>query len=122
MQDETAKVDHVDFVSGYREGKLSCDISIYDVNKIALAGMLPTGYRAATSFFATIWILGLVGFIPIGYFLGWGWGAGTLVIAWLLPKAIRKTNSEAVLERALEDEQFYEAMIDEGFIKVRKKQ
>ena len=35
---------------------------------------------------------GLVaGFLPIGYFFGWGWGA-TLVIGCLFPGAIRKTN------------------------------
>ena len=120
-QDETLKTNHADFVSGYKEGRLTCDISIYDVNKIALAGLLPRGYGAATNFFATIWILSLIGFIPVGYFFGWGWGVAILVIGWLLPKAIRKTNARGLLEKALEDEHFYEAMIEEGIITVRKR-
>ena len=112
---------HADFISGYRAGELSCDVSIYDVNKIALTGMLGTGYRAATNFFAAIWILCWIGFIPVGYFYGWAWGLAVLAIGWLLPKAIRKTNAEGLLERALEDEQFYVVMLEKGFIKVRNK-
>ena len=121
MLNETLGIRHAEFVSGYKEGRLECDISSYEVNKIALAGMLSPGYRAATNFFAVIWILSWIAFIPAGYFLGWGWGLAIFLVGLVLPKGIRATNAQGVLEKALEDEQFYEAMTVNGILRVHVK-
>lgn len=80
---------HEDFVERYRSGKLEAHIQQYDVNKLALAGVLPSGYQAATNFYAWIWILSWIAALPVGYFYGWYYGVGLAFLGYVLPKAIR---------------------------------
>ncbi len=111
---------HKEFVKRYNDGTLKVNVSKSQASHLAVNGHLPPGYRGQTLFYSWLWIIGLIGAIPIWYFYGWIWGLLTIFIAVTLPKALKNTNCKGVIEKALVDEAFFKDILEEKIMSIEE--
>ena len=100
---------HAEFVERYRSGQLEAHVDKVMARKFVKTGVVAARYRAVHRFWAWLWLLS----IPIAIAcLVWGkWWIALIVLAvgLLLPLTVKQSAYAFVLERALENEQFFKA-------------
>ena len=101
---------HAEFVERYRSGQLDVRVNRARVGELVKTRPVAARYRAAHRFWTWLWLLS----IPFALAcLVWGkWWIALIVLSvgFLLPRAVKGSAYYAfVLERALEDEQFFQA-------------
>jgi hypothetical protein len=111
---------HKEFVEVYKSGTVRVEINESDALKLMNTSLVDRPYQYATIFWSWIWIL----CIPIGVVLiiwvNMWLGIAVVVIGLLLPRAIKKSSSENVLEQALRNEEFYNALVEAEIMKVER--
>jgi len=111
-------MEHEDFVRGYRSGRVRVHVEREEAVKIAASDWLPTRYRVAHLFWSWAALLCLFGG-PIALFWVEWWIAGGITAFGLVGRsAARYSACEFVLEHALEEPSFYDAVRGVGIIKV----
>jgi len=111
-------VQHSDFVARYRAGRLSAHVDGSGALSIANGGLLPRRFQAAHLFWTWAWMLSFP--LALAAVVWWEWWIGALVlgVGLLLPRAIKRSASQFVLEHALDDQPFYEYVTEAGVLRV----
>jgi Flp pilus assembly protein TadB len=104
---------HAEFVEKYRSGQLDVRVNKPRVGELVKTRSISVRFRAAHRFWMWLWLLS----IPFALAcLVWGkwWIALVLLCAgFLLPRLVNRSAYYAfVLERALEDEQFFKDAVE----------
>ena len=114
-------MEHKEFVKKYKEKKIDVLVNKSLSLKSISAGYLPKQYFWAHTLWSWIWFLS----IPIGIILLFiDTVVGILVlffVSFLGGMAVKKAASQFVLERALEDETFYQFAIESELIIIKNK-
>jgi hypothetical protein len=111
-------MEHSEFAHGYRAGLLKAHVDQSAALRLANSGALPRRFRAAHTFWTWVWFLSFPAAIACFVWVRWWVGATILVVGFLLPRAIKRSASEFVLEHALEDAAFYDQMAEAGVLRV----
>jgi hypothetical protein len=114
-------ISHVDFIKKWKNGEINIHVNKSGAIKAVEAGYLPTGYRGAQTLYGWIWITGLIVALPLMIWYKWWVGLIVGAISMSLPEALKKTAAQGIIDKALEDEQFYKLVIQHGIVRVSKK-
>ena len=106
---------HAEFVERYRSGQLDVRVDATRVGELVKTGFTAGRFHAAHRFWKWLWLLS----IPVALAcLVWGrWWIALIVlgVGFLLPRALNQSAYYAfVLERALENEEFFKAATEAG--------
>ncbi len=111
-------MNHEEFVEKYQQGLLKVHVNESAALKIANSRVLPKRYQAAHIFWCWIWLLT----IPAGiYLIIWVnlWaGIGVLILGPIIKKAVKRSASEFILDYALENERFYNAVVESKTLRI----
>jgi|GEM_PF-1119731 len=102
------EMGHEEFVRKFRTGEIALHVDKSLAMRAVTAGLLPKGYGAAQTFYSWLWILGLLAGIPLMIWYKWWVGLIALILGFALPSAIKKTATEGVRDKLLEDPEFYD--------------
>ena len=107
-----------EFVKAYKSGRITVAVN----RSLALRSMespyVAKRYKVAHHFWTWVWFLSIPTGIILWIFIKWWIGLAVIVVGFLLPRAIKQTDMEFVLEQALEDEVFYDYAIKAGLLKI----
>jgi hypothetical protein len=111
---------HDEFVKAYKSGQITAAVN----RRLALRSMkspyVAKRYKTAHLFWTWIWFLSIPAGILLMIFVKWWIGLLVFIIGFLLPRAIKESSTQFVLEQALEDEKFYQFAIEEGLLVISK--
>lgn len=86
---------------------------------MSLIQYLPMRYQAAHNFWSLILILSVPAALVLWYFTKWYWGVLSLCfITPIINESVRKSACQFVMEHALADPAFFEAMFRQRMISV----
>jgi len=111
-------MQHPDFVDGYRAGRLAAHVDGSAALQLANSSVLPRRFQAAHILWTWAWILSFPAAIVCFIWVRWWVGAVVLVVGLSLPRAIKRSASQFVLEHALEDGAFYDEVVKAGVLRV----
>ena len=109
---------HPEFVHRYRAGLLKAHVDESAALRLANSGALPPRFRAAHTSWTWAWFLSFPAAIACFIWVTWWVAAIVLVVGFLLPRAIKRSASEFVLEHALEDATFYDQVLEAGVLRL----
>ena len=78
-------------------------------------------YRAAHLFWSWVWFLSVPAAIACMIWVRWWIGLIVLIIGFALPKAIKQSAAQFVIEQALDDEQFYNLAIESKVLMISER-
>jgi hypothetical protein len=112
---------HNEFVKAYKSGQITVAVN----RRLALRSMrspyVAKRYKAAHLFWTWVWFLSIPAGITLMILVKWWIGLAVLVVGFFLPRAIRESSTDFVLEQALEDEGFYDFAINAGLLKINNR-
>lgn len=111
---------HTEFVEKYRNGLVRAHINESHALQILNTEMMPNRYFYAHLFWSWIWILALIVGIPLAIWVNTWLGIVIFVIGLMFPRAIKSSASEFVLEYALENEDFYNTVIESESLRIEE--
>src|SRR3954466_10906796 len=104
---------HEEFVQKYRAGLIQAEVDQTLARRLLEnSDLLPKRYRAAHYFWAWVWFLSFPLAAVCFIWVRWWVGLVVLLLALVLPRAIKKSAAGFVLEHALEDEKFYNIAVE----------
>jgi hypothetical protein len=122
MDDPTSRIqiDHATLVRLRKEGK--AQLGIESSVAVKLVDHLPTRYRAAVDFWFWVWFLMFPGALVAGFYYSWWAALGLLLMAGPVRHAVKRSAAEFVLEFATENEDFFNACVERGYLTIRVRQ
>ena len=109
---------HNEFVQGYRSGQLAAHVNKTMAMQLMNTTAVAKRYRAAHLFWSWVWFLSIPAAIACFIWTKWWIGIIVLVVGFMLPRAIKESAYQFVLEQALEDEQFFKLAIEAEALEV----
>lgn len=113
---------HKEVVDGYHTGKLRILINESAALKLMNTTFVDKPYQYATIFWSWVWMLSIPIGIALIIWVNMWLGIAVIVIGLILPQAIKRSSSENVLEQALRDEEFYNALVEAEIIKIEPRE
>ena len=114
-------MEHREFVELYKNGKIKVSIDKVASYKLMDTNLVAKKYRAATYFWSWVWFLSIPAGIALIIWVNWWSGIIVLVVGFMLPRAIKKSSTEFILDQALEDERFYKNMLHNKVLIIEEK-
>jgi len=111
-------MNHSEFLEKYRKGLARAHINESDALQILNADIMPKRYFYAHTFWSWVWLLSLIIGIPIAIWVNRWVGIVIFILGLVLPRAIKSSASGFVLEYALENEDFYNIVIESESLRV----
>lgn len=109
---------HDEFVRAYRSGQVTVAVNRHLALRSMSSPYVAKRYKAAHLFWTWVWFLSVPAGIAIMILVKLWIGLLVLVLGFFLPRAIRESSTEFVLDQALEDEGFYNFAINAGLLKI----
>jgi len=110
-----------EFVRAYKSGQITVAVNRHLALRAMSSPYVAKRYKAAHLFWTWIWFLSIPAGITIIILVKWWIGLIVLVLGFFLPRAIKESSTEFVLEQALEDEEFYHFAINAGLLKISER-
>jgi len=98
---------HDEFVKAYRNGYAIVKVNIINSQTLLRTRWMPARYRAAYYFWTFGWFFSLPIAIACFIWIKWWAGLAVLLFGIGLPRAIRQSAVNFVIEQALENSEFY---------------
>lgn len=115
-------MEYSDFVQAWNAGKLEVDVDRSKALQVANSKMLPKRYQAAHIFWSWVWILSIPAALAVMFL--YKWWAGLLILVLVTPAlsiSTKKSAMKFMIDRALENSEFYRFAVSEGVIRVKQK-
>lgn len=112
---------HSEFVEAWESRQIELMVDKQLALQVMQSTDMPRRFRAAHLFWSWIWLLSIPLAIVLGIFVQWWVGLIILVIGFLLPRAIKHSAMEFVIEHAIEDEEFYNKAINWKLLVINEK-
>jgi uncharacterized membrane protein YdbT with pleckstrin-like domain len=109
-------VTHSEFVEAWKSRRIAVRVNKELALRVMSSPDMPRRYRAAHHFWAWIWLFSIPLAIALGIFVKWWVGLIVLIVGFLLPRAIKKSAMEFVIEHSVEDGEFYDKAINSGLL------
>jgi len=107
---------HKEFVEAYNSGKIKVKID-ESVSKLMDANLIDK----QSQFYTQNWFWWLISLIGLALIIWVIWiGVIVVIMGLMLPKAMKRSSSESVLEKALSDESFYNTMIQHQVLIIKE--
>jgi len=120
MKMEDTHMTHQEFVQGYKQGLVRARIHESAAMQLMNTTAVEKRYRYAHLFWSWVWILTIpIGIVLIIWVNKWV-GIGIIVLGIILPRVIKRSASEFVLEQTLADENFYNNLIESKILIVER--
>jgi len=111
---------HKEFVQGYKQGFVRAQIHESAAMQLMNTTAIEKRYQYAHVFWSWVWILSIpMGIVLIIWVNKWI-GIAIILVGLILPRAIKRTASEFVLEQAVKDENFYNVLIESKILIVEQ--
>lgn len=112
---------HIEFVEAWKSRQIAVMVDKQLAMQVMESTDMPGRFRAAHLFWSWIWLLSIPVAIVLGIFAQWWVGLIVLVLGFLLPRAIKHSAMEFVIEHAIEDEEFYDEAINSKLLVIDEK-
>lgn len=109
---------HSEFVEAYRSKGVEVRVDKQMALRVMESQDMPGRFRAAHLFWSWIWLLSFPLAIVLGIFVQWWVGLIVLVVALLLPRSIKHSAIDFVLEQCVENEAFYDKAVSSGLLRL----
>lgn len=112
---------HEEFVQAYRTGKIAARVNRSLALQLMGTTAMAKRYRAAHLFWSWVWFLSVPAAIACMIWVRWWIGLIVLITGFALPKAIKQSAAQFVIEQALDDEQFYNLAIESKVLMISER-
>jgi len=113
-------VTHSEFVEAWKFRRITVSVNKEFALRVMSSPDMPRRYRTAHFFWSWIWLLSFPLAIILGIFVKWWAGLIVLIVGLLLPRAIKHSATDFVLEHCVEDAEFYDKAINSGLLIVNE--
>jgi hypothetical protein len=107
-----------EFVAAYHSKQVAAHIDRSLALQLMEASAVAKRYRAAHLLWTWVWFLSIPAAIVLIIWVNWWVGLIVLLIGFALPRAIKQSATQFVLEQALEDKGFYELAVKSGALRI----
>lgn len=111
---------HEEFVSKYKSKKIKVHVSKIDAGAIVRSGIMPSGYFYNDLIWSWLWILSFPTSIAVFIWIELWIGIIILAFGLLLPGAQRKTNCQCIIWHSLDNELFFNLILDKEVIVIEE--
>jgi hypothetical protein len=109
---------HSDFVSAVRAKQISVRADLSLALHVMNSNIMPTRYRAAHIFWTWVWFLMFPAALGLGIWYSWWAALLCFMAAGPVKAGFKQSGAEFVLEHALDNEEFYNAMMKVGMFRI----
>jgi len=111
---------HEEFISKYKSKKIKVHVSKIDARKVVSSGYMPKSYFYTELFFGWLWILSFP--TSIAVFIWSELWIGIIILAFgcMIPSATRESCCQFVLWHSIENEEFYNLVLDKEVIVIEE--
>ena len=107
------------FVAEWKAKRVAVSVDQSKAARVADEGHLGKGHSAALHFYSLLSILCLLAIVPACIWFRWYYALGLLVLSRLIWAGTKMTASQGVVERCVEDEEFYLACVRSGVVRLK---
>jgi len=112
-------MEHSQFLQHYRAGKLSVRVDQRLALHVMSTGILPKRYQFAHHFWSWAWMLSFPAFLAVGVLYKWWIGLLLLVfVTSAMSRAVKRSATGFMIDRALEDEEFFRFGVEKGILEI----
>jgi hypothetical protein len=112
---------HSEFVKAWKSRQIEVMVDKQLAMRVMESADMPGRYRAAHLLWSWIWLLSIPVAIVLWIFVRWWVGIIMLAVGLLLPRAIKKSTQQFAIDRAIEDEEFYDKAISSKLLIINEK-
>jgi hypothetical protein len=115
--DDAGKItdlSHENYVARYKDGSIKVSVDKFEAVKALI--VMPKHYKVNRMILSWLWIIGLVCGTYLIFFGTWWVGLLVIIFSGTIPEISRRVLAQGLLDKTLEHEGIYEAMLQKGVI------
>ena len=113
-------MNHKEYITKYKAQKIKVHVSKIDARKVVSSGYMPKRYFYTELFFGWLWILSFPTSIAVFIWSELWIGIIILAIGCMIPSATRESCCQFVLWHSIENEEFYNLVLDKEVIVIEE--